>query len=76
MTHKQIWDGIEKMAADHGMSTSGLAVAAGLDATAFNKGKRVNKNGGECWPTMRTIVKICKTTGVSFADFLVKYVGD
>ena len=45
-THKQIWRGLDRLAEKHGLSASGLARRAGLDATAFNVSKRVTREGG------------------------------
>ena len=44
-SHKQMWDAIDALAARNGLSTSGLAKRAGLDATTFNKSKRVAADG-------------------------------
>ena len=40
MRHKDIWRGIDQLAAHHGLTPSGLARRAGLDPTAFNPSKR------------------------------------
>ena len=40
LKHSEIWAAIDGLAARHGMSASGLAKRAGLDATTFNKSKR------------------------------------
>src|ERR1700712_5326117 len=45
LTHPQIWAAIDALAASHGMSPSGLARRAGLDATTFNKSKRSSSGG-------------------------------
>ncbi|MEL6861954.1 MAG: helix-turn-helix transcriptional regulator, partial [Pseudomonadota bacterium] len=51
MQHGDIWRGLDELAARSGLSTSGLARLAGLDATAFNKSKRQSKDGRLRWPT-------------------------
>ena len=39
MKYEQVWDAVDKLARAHGLSPSGLAKKAGLDATTFNKSK-------------------------------------
>jgi len=70
LSHRAIWDGIDAIARRHGLSASGLARLAGLDATAFNPSKRVGKDGRERWPSTESISKILEATGESFEDFL------
>jgi phage repressor protein C with HTH and peptisase S24 domain len=68
-THAQIWSAIESLAADHGLSPSGLARRAGLDATSFNRSKRINADGRERWPSTESIAKILVATGEPLAVF-------
>ena len=70
LTHSAIWDAIDAIAERHGFSASGLARLAGLDATAFNKSKRVSKDGRERWPSTESIAKILEATGESFDQFV------
>jgi phage repressor protein C with HTH and peptisase S24 domain len=70
ISHRTIWDGIDALARRHGLSVSALARLAGLDATAFNPSKRINKDGRERWPSTESIAKILGATGESFADFV------
>lgn len=70
LTHKQIWTAIDALAAEHGMSASGLAKAAGLDPTTFNKSKRVAVNGKERWPSTESISKILNATNASIDEFV------
>lgn len=51
------------------MSASGLARAAGLDATAFNKSKRATPNGKLRWPTTESVAKCLDATGTNLIDF-------
>ena len=39
-THRQVWDAVDQIAEEHGLTASGLAKRAGLDSTTFNKSKR------------------------------------
>ena len=70
LTHSAIWDAIDAIAERHGFSASGLARLAGLDATAFNKSKRVSKDGRDRWPSTESIAKILEATGESFDQFV------
>jgi len=70
LSHRAIWDGIDALARRHGHSVSALAKLAGLDATAFNVSKRVNKDGRERWPSTESISKVLEATGESFDTFL------
>jgi phage repressor protein C with HTH and peptisase S24 domain len=69
LKHAEIWAAIDRLARDHGFSPSGLARRAGLDATAFNKSKRINPQGKPRWPTTESIARILDATGTNFADF-------
>ena len=40
LTHGKIWTAIDALARRYGLTPSGLARRAGLDATAFNPSKR------------------------------------
>lgn len=70
LTHRAIWDAIDALAERHGLSTSGLARLAGLDATAFNRSKRVSKDGRERWPSTESIAKVLEATGETFDAFI------
>ncbi len=62
LTHSQIWSAIDALAARYDMSASGLAKAAGLDPTTFNKSKRGGINGKLRWPSTESISKILAAT--------------
>ena len=70
LSHADIWNAIDAIAERHGFSASGLARVAGLDATAFNKSKRVSKDGRERWPSTESIAKVLEATGENFDTFL------
>lgn len=70
VSHVDIWNAIDALAERHGFSASGLARVAGLDATAFNKSKRISKDGRERWPSTESIAKVLEATGESFDAFL------
>ena len=72
LTHKQIWRGLDNLAAKTGMSVSALSKAAGLDATTFNRSKRFT--AGETrprWPSTESIAKVLGVAGVEFEEFAV-----
>lgn len=69
LTHARVWSAIDALARRYGLSPSGLAKRAGLDATAFNKSKRVTGEGRPRWPTTESIAKVLGATGASFDDF-------
>lgn len=70
LSHRAIWEALDTLAERHGLSTSGLAKLAGLDATAFNPSKRVSKDGRERWPSTESIAKVLEATNESFDSLL------
>ncbi len=68
-THRQVWDAIDQIAEDHGMTASGLAKRAGLDSTTFNKSKRISPDGRERWPSTESVAKILRVTGEPIDQF-------
>ena len=72
LTHRLIWDAIDRLAERNGLSASGLAKRAGLDPTTFNRSKRIGKNGKLRWPTTESLAKILQATGMSVTDLLTE----
>lgn len=70
LRHADVWRAIDRLAAKHGMSPSGLARAAGLDATTFNKSKRKSPEGKLRWPNTDSIARILEATGESLHGFV------
>src|SRR5947207_12561012 len=70
LTHDQIWTAMDRLAARAGLSASGLAKAAGLDPTTFNKSKRVASDGRERWPSTESVAKSLAATGTTVASFV------
>lgn len=70
LSHEQIWTAIDRLAERHGFSASGLARRAGLDATSFNRSKRIGPDGRKRWPSTESIAKVLAATGASLDDFL------
>jgi CheY-like chemotaxis protein len=74
----QIWEAIEQLARAKGISTSRLAILAGLDATALNPSKRAKPDGSLRWPSTETLSKILTATDTSVREFarLLESVGN
>ncbi len=70
LSHNQVWGAIDALAASSGMSASGLARRAGLDATTFNKSKRAAASGRPRWPSTESIAKILEATDTPLEHFL------
>src|ERR1700722_13131414 len=70
LTHTQIWDAIDALAARAGTSPSGLAKRAGLDPTTFNKSKRVTPDQRQRWPSTESVAKCLAATGVTLDQFV------
>ena len=69
LTHDRIWSAIDALAQRYGLSASGLAKRSGLDPTAFNKSKRMTRDGRPRWPTTESIAKVLEATGATLHDF-------
>jgi len=69
LRHGDIWRAIDLLAADHGLTASGLARRAGLDPTTFNKSKRITREGKARWPSTESVAKILEATGSSLDAF-------
>ena len=69
MQHDDIWRAIDALAAEHGLSASGLARRAGLDATAFNPSKRIGSDGRARWPSTESVAKVLAATGTGIEAF-------
>lgn len=71
LSHSRLWAALDQLARRHGLSTSGLAKAAGLDATAFNKSKRMTSEGRPRWPSTESLARVLEATGASLDEFLM-----
>jgi phage repressor protein C with HTH and peptisase S24 domain len=70
LRHGDIWRAIDRLAEAHGLSASGLARRAGLDATTFNKSKRMTAQGKPRWPSTESLAKVLRATNTSLAEFV------
>jgi phage repressor protein C with HTH and peptisase S24 domain len=69
MKHEDIWRALDTLAAENGMSPSGLARRAGLDPTTFNPSKRKMPDGRARWPGTESLAKVLDATGASLEVF-------
>lgn len=70
LSHAQIWNALDRLAERSGLSPSGLAKKAGLDATTFNKSKRITPDGRERWPSTESVSKALTATSVTIDSFV------
>jgi phage repressor protein C with HTH and peptisase S24 domain len=75
VTHDDIWRALDALAAENGLSASGLARKAGLDATAFNPSKRIGADGRARWPSTESVAKVLAATGAGFSEFAALVTG-
>lgn len=69
MRHGDVWRGLDLLARNHGLTASGLAKLAGLDATAFNKSKRSPEDGRPRWPSTESLSRVLDAVGVDLVEF-------
>ena len=69
MKHEDVWRALDTLAAENGLSASGLARRAGLDPTTFNVSKRKTPDGRARWPGTESLAKVLDATGASLEVF-------
>jgi phage repressor protein C with HTH and peptisase S24 domain len=69
LKHEDIWRAIDTLAAESGLSVSGLARRSGLDSTTFNPSKRRMPDGRARWPGTESLAKVLDATGASLEAF-------
>lgn len=69
LSHSRIWEAIDRLAAQHELTPSGLARRAGLDPTTFNRSKRLAADGRPRWPSTESIAKILDATRSEVDEF-------
>lgn len=71
LSHSKVWAALDAIAHREGLSVSGLARRAGLDATSFNVSKRFGP--GEArrprWPSTESLTRVLDIAGLSLAEF-------
>lgn len=70
LTHAQIWNAIDRLAARSKLTASGLAKKAGLDPTTFNKSKRITPEGRPRWPSTESVAKALAATNTKVDTFV------
>jgi len=75
MKHDDIWRALDTLAAEYGLSPSGLAKRSGLDATTFNPSKRRMPDGRARWPSTESLAKVLDATGASLEMFTALVTG-
>lgn len=75
MTHEQVWRALDTLAAETGLSVSGLAKRAGLDPTTFNLSKRSTPDGRLRWPSTESLSRVLEATGASLEAFTALVTG-
>ena len=69
LSHAQVWKAIDAVARQSGLTASGLARRAGLDATSFNPSKRISPNQRPRWPSTESVSQVLAVAGLTLADF-------
>ncbi len=69
LSNDDLWKAIDTLAKNHHMSPSGMARAAGLDPTTFNKSKRKSKYGQPRWISFDTLAKVLHLTNTTLTEF-------
>lgn len=70
MRHADLWRAIDTLAERNGLTASGLARRAGLDATAFNPSKRTSPDGSPRWLSTESVVRVLDSIGATLDDFV------
>jgi len=70
LSHERVWTAIDRLAQRYNLSASGLARKAGLDATSFNRSKRVSPEGRQRWPSTESVAKVLAATGATLDEFI------
>ena len=70
LTHSQIWNALDRLAARAKLTPSGLAKKAGLDPTTFNKSKRITPEGRPRWPSTESVAKALTATSTKVDTFV------
>jgi phage repressor protein C with HTH and peptisase S24 domain len=69
LTHRKIWQAIDTVAENCGLTASGLARKCGLDPTTLNVSKRTGPDGRERWPSTQTIAKVLEVAEMDLKTF-------
>lgn len=76
MKQDDVWRGIDLLADNVGVTPARLARMAGLDQAVFSAGRRRRDDGSLRWPSMDSLAKVLKVSGISMGDFVNYMYGD
>lgn len=73
LSHAKLWKAVDALARREGLTPSGLARRAGLDATSFNPSKRFGPGDPPRprWPSTESMTMVLQATGLSLSEFAV-----
>jgi phage repressor protein C with HTH and peptisase S24 domain len=71
LSHAKLWKAVDNLARREGLSASGLAIRAGLDATSFNPSKRFGPGDPPRprWPSTESLTRVLEAMHISLGDF-------
>lgn len=75
MQHIHLWRALDALAERKAMTASGLARAAGLDPTTFNKSKRQGPDGKPRWPSTESVARAIAAADSSWEEFAALLAG-
>src|ERR1035437_8849552 len=75
MKHEDVWRALDTLAAEYGLSSSGLAKRSGMDPTTFNPSKRHMPDGRARWPSTESLAKVLDATGATLEAFTALVTG-
>lgn len=70
-----LWEALDALALEQGLTPSGLARAAGLDPTTFNPSRRISPQGDMRWMALPTLLRALDVLKISPADFIRRLEG-
>lgn len=66
-----LWEALDALALERGLTPSGLARAAGLDPTTFNPSRRLSPQGDMRWMALPTLLRVLDVLKISPAQFML-----
>ncbi|GAN68697.1 helix-turn-helix transcriptional regulator [Acetobacter orleanensis] len=65
-----LWEALDTLALERGLTPSGLARAAGLDPTTFNPSRRFSPQGDMRWMALPTLLRVLDVLKIPPAQFI------
>ncbi|MFT8891079.1 MAG: helix-turn-helix transcriptional regulator [Acetobacter papayae] len=69
ITAQDVWSALDSLARERGLTPSGLARAAGLDATAFNPSRRGTDEGRARWLSLGSLLRALAVLDTPLSTF-------